>query len=357
MQVFRFQADALRVLGERIFAAVGAPEDTARVVATSLVDANLAGHDSHGVLRIPQYVGQVREERTIDPAARPRVLSARQATALVSGEWGFGQPAGRAATDEAVRRAREYGIAAVGLVRCNHLGRVGEYVEQAAAAGCVALVCVGGVKAAAVPYGGSRRALGTNPFAVGFPLAGEPPAVLDFATTAVAAGKIMAARAAKKPLPPGCIVDGQGRPETDPEAFFNGGALLPFGGHKGYALAVLIELLGQALTGTERYGGGVAGARVERRAGALFCAVDTAAFRPAGEAAAAARRVVDRLRSNPPAPGVERVLTPGEPEALTRQARRAAGIELPEETWRSIAATAEVAGLSPRDLPQSVAAS
>ncbi len=354
MQVFRFQADALRILGARIFAAVGAPEDVAQIVTTSLVGANLAGHDSHGVLRIPQYVREVRDGG-LDPAARPRVLSARQATGLVSGEWGFGQLAGRAATDEAVRRAREYGVAAVGVVRCNHLGRVGEYVEQAAAAGCAAMAWVGGLRTAAVPHGGIRRALGTNPTAMGFPVQGEHPIVLDFATTAVAAGKIMAARAAGKPVPPGCIVDGQGRPATDPEAFFNGGALLPFGGHKGYALAVLIELLGQALTGAEQYGGDVGGTPVQRRSGALFCAIDAAAFRPAGEAEAAARRIVDRLRSTPPAPGAARVLTPGQPEALTRQARSAAGIELPEETWRAIAATAEAAGLSPGDLPQPIA--
>jgi len=350
MQVLRFQPDALRNLGEQIFAAVGAPDDISRIVATSLVAANLAGHDSHGVLRIPQYVNQVRE-KGLDPAARPRVLSARQATALVSGELGFGQPAGLLATDEAVRLAREYGVAAVGLVRINHLGRVGEYVEQAAAAGCAAMVWLGGLKAVAVPYGGSRRALGTNPLAFGVPVLGEDPAVLDFATTAVAAGKIMAARAAKKPLPPGSIVDAHGQPATDPEAFLNGGALLPFGGHKGYALAVLIELLGQALTGAEQYGGD---ANDERRSGALFCAIDTAAFRPAGETAAAARRVVDRLRSNPPAQGVERVRTPGEPEAQARLAR-AAGIDLPEETWRSITETAAAAGCSPRDLPEPVA--
>jgi LDH2 family malate/lactate/ureidoglycolate dehydrogenase len=351
MQVFRFKADALGALGRRIFTAVGAPPDTAAVVAASLVDANLAGHDSHGVLRIPQYVRQVHE-RKIAPAARPRILMSRKATALVSGEWGFGQPAGCAAVEESVRLAREFGIGAVGLVRCNHLGRVGEYVEIAAIGGCAAMVWLGGLERHAVPHGGTRGALGTNPLAVGFPLEGEPPAVLDFATTAAAAGKLMAARAAGKPVPPGWVVDAQGRPATDPQAFFEGGALLPFGGHKGYALAVMIELLGQALTGADEYGGSVGGSEITRRSGALFCAIDTAAFRPAGGAAGSARRIVDRLRSNPPAPGVERVLIPGEPEARTRQARSAGGVELPEETWRALVETAEAAGLAQQELPQ-----
>ncbi len=347
----RFQADALHRLGRQIFMAVGTPEDAARVVADSLVDASLAGHDSHGVLRIPQYVKRVRD-REIDPAARPKILSERQATALMSGEWGFGQPAGRAAIVEAVRRAREFGVGAVGLVRINHLGRLGEYGELAAADGCVAMVWLGGLEQHAVPYGGTRIAIGTNPLTVGFPIEGEPPALLDFATTAAAAGKLMAARDAGKPVPPGWTVDSRGRPTTDPREYFAGGALLP-AGHKGYALAVLLDLVGQALTGAEQYGG-AGGIETERRSGALFCAVDAASFRPAGEAAAAGRRIVDRLRANPPAEGIERVMTPGEPEVRTRAARNARGIELPEETWRALIETAKSVGLSPQDLPRPV---
>jgi len=354
VHVLRFRPDALRALGARVFAALGTPEDIADLVAGSLVDANLAGHDSHGVLRIPQYVRQARAGEIV-VAARPRVLQARHATALLSGEWGFGQPAGQAAIAEAVQRCREYGIGAAGLVRCNHLGRVGEYVERAAASGCAAVVLVGGLGRAAVPHGGREPVLGTNPIAIGFPVEGEPPALLDFATTAVAAGKIMAARAARKPLPPGCIVDGQGRPSTDPEDYFNGGALLPFAGHKGYSLSVLIELLGQALTGGDRLGQTADERHRHRLSGALFCAIDAGVFRPSDEARAAARRVVDRLRSVPPAPGVDRVLTPGEPEAEARRARAAAGIEVAEDTWDAIVAAAETAGLSPRDLPHPVA--
>jgi LDH2 family malate/lactate/ureidoglycolate dehydrogenase len=345
------QADALRTLTARIFAALGAPADIADVVAEALVDANLAGHDSHGALRIPQYVARVRAGE-VRPAARPRVLHARQAVCLVSGEWGFGQPAGRAAMDEAVRRAREYGIGAAGLVRCNHLGRMGEYAERAAAAGCASMIWVGGLKRAAVPHGGSRPLLGTNPVAIGFPVRDEPPAVLDYATTAVAAGKVMAARAAHKPLPPGCIVDGQGRPITDPEQYFNGGALLPFAGHKGYALSVMTELLGQALTGGDRAGETTIAANIHGRSGALFCAIDVGVFRPAAEAQAAARDTVERLRAIPPVPGVERVLTPGEPEVRTRRPRAAAGIELPEDTWRAITAAAQDVGLAAEDLPR-----
>jgi len=351
----RFQADALQTLGTRIFAAEGTPDDIAEIISTLLVEANLMGHDSHGVLRIPSYVRQA-QQGSLDVAARPRILSAKGATALVSGEWGFGQLAGRLAMDEAIRFAREYGVGAAGAVRCNHLGRVGTYVEQAAAAGCVGMAWVGGLGPRAVPHWGSRRALGTNPMAVGFPMDGEHPVVLDFATTMVAAGKIAAARAAKKTVAPGWIVDRDGQPTTDPEAFMQGGALLPFGEHKGYALSVIVDLLGQALTGADdprpREGGDT---RTERRSGALVCAIDLGAFRPPQEAKGAARRILDRLRAVPPVPGFARVLTPGQPEAIAQAERAETGIELADETWRAISATALAAGLAPNDLPAPLA--
>ena len=351
MESFRFQAGALEELGTRIFKAAGAPADTAGTVAAALVEANLKGHDSHGVLRIPQYIERVQRGQ-IRPAARPQIQAERGATALVSGEWGFGQLAGIAATDEAVRRAREYGVGAVGVVRCNHLGRVGAYVERAAAADCAAMVWVGGLGTRpAVPHGGSRSALGTNPIAAGFPVQGEHPVVLDYATTAIAVGKIMVARAARKPLPPGLLIDKDGQPTTDPEAFYKEGALLPFGGHKGYSLSVMAELLGQALTGADQYQDPVSAEEVFRRSGALVLAIHAGAFRPADETKGVARNLVTRLRKVPPAPGVESVQTPGEPEARTMRQRKSSGIEVAEATWRSIAAAAESVGLPARDLP------
>lgn len=355
MGAIRFQARALEALGARIFEAAGAPADTARTVAAMLVEANLKGHDSHGVLRIPQYLERVQRGQ-IRPAARPQVQAERGATAVVSGEWGFGQFAGIAAIDEAVKRAHEYGVGAAAAVRCNHLGRVGVYVERAAAADCAAMVWVGGLGTRpAVPHGGSRSALGTNPIAAGFPVEGEPPVVLDYATTAIAVGKIMVARAAGKPLPPGLLLDKDGQPTTDPEAFYKEGALLPFGGHKGYSLSVMAELFGQALTGADRHRDPVSAEEVFRRSGALFWAIHVGAFRPAEEAKGVARSLVTRLRQVPPAPGVESVLTPGEPEARTQRHRTSSGIEIADATWRAITAAAESVGVPSRDLPTPLA--
>ena len=355
MASIRFQPRELEDLGARIFQAAGAPPETARTVASMLVEANLKGHDSHGVLRIPQYIDRVQKGQ-IRPAARPRVETERGATALVSGEWGFGQLAGIAGTDEAVTRAREFGVAAVGVVRCNHLGRVGAYVERAAGADCAAMVWVGGLGTRpAVPHGGSRSALGTNPIAAGFPVEDEHPVVLDYATTAIAVGKIMVARAAGKPLPAGLLLDKSGQPTTDPEAFFKEGALLPFGAHKGYSLSVMAELLGQALTGADRHQDPVSAEEVFRRSGALIWAIHVGAFRPAAEAKGAARNLVTRLRKVPPAPGVESVQTPGEPEARTMRQRTAEGFGIAEATWRSIVAAAESVGLHAADLPAPIA--
>jgi hydroxycarboxylate dehydrogenase B len=351
----RFRAEALTALGASIFAALGAPEDIARIVAGSLVDANLTGHDSHGVLRIPQYAQRIREGK-VRPAARPRFVEGRRATGLVSGEWGFGQLAGRLATDEAVRRAREFGIGAVGAVRCNHLGRMGEYMERAAEQGCVASVWVGGLgQRAAVPHGGRRPTLGTNPIAVGFPVAGEHPVVVDFATTAVAAGKIMVARASHRPLPPGCIVDKDGRPTTNVEDYYAGGALLPAGAHKGFGLSVAAELLGQALTGADAINDAPGKEPVHNHSGAFFIAVDPGIMRPAEDAAAQARRIVDRVRAIPPADGVDRVRTPGQPEVESRRERSAAGFDIPDDTWRAIVDCAQSVGLRAEDLPKPLA--
>jgi LDH2 family malate/lactate/ureidoglycolate dehydrogenase len=241
------------------------------------------------------------------------------------------------ATDEAVFRAHKHGVAAVALVRCTHLGRLGNYMERGCADGVAALAWVGGLGLthAAVPYGGSRGAYGANPIAAGFPTDGGP-VILDFATTAVAGGKVLVAQAAGEELAPGCIVDAEGRPTTDPAAFIAGGALLPFGGHKGYALAVIAELLGQALSGSDLAAEEGFGGETFPKAGALFVALDPAAFRAPLEALRAATAFVERVRAVPPAPGFDAVYLPGEPEALRRAERERDGIPVERPTWEAI---------------------
>ena len=335
----------LRDIGRRVFEAVGAPPDVADHVAGHLVASNLAGHDSHGVIRIPWYVGQVRRG-WVRPAARPVAREQRPSVALVSGEWGFGHPAATLAIDEACERARRHGLGAAALVRATHLGRLGTYMERAADAGMVAMMWLGGLGAqrAAVPHGASRGVYGTNPMAAGFPAGDAGTLLLDFATTAVAGGKVMVAGDRGAGLPAGVALDRDGRPTTDPAAALDGGWLLPFGGHKGYALAFFAQLFGQALTGADELAGESDDASPFARSGALLVAMDPGLFRPPEAAAASAAAFAGEIRSLPPAPGFDRVMAPGDPEARARAAR-AEAIPLPDETWRQIVAAAESVGV------------
>ncbi len=341
----QFEPAYLRDLGRRIFEAVGTPPDIAEHVAGHLVASNLAGHDSHGVIRIPWYLEHVRAGWIV-PDARPLQLEERPAAALLSGEWGFGHPAAATAMDAACERARRSGLGAAGLVRATHLGRLGTYTERAAAAGLVGMTWLGGLGAAraAVPYGGSQGIYGTNPMSFAFPAGAAGTLLLDYATTAIAGGKVMVARDRGVPLPEGCVVDREGRPSTDPAAFLEGGALLPFGAHKGYALAFFAQLLGQSLVGGDTTAGEGRDGGPFGRAGAFFLAVDPGLFRPAEAAIAAAGRFAREARAVPPAPGFERVMAPGDPEARARR-ERARAIPLPEPTWRQIAASAESLGV------------
>ncbi|MBI2941947.1 MAG: Ldh family oxidoreductase [Chloroflexi bacterium] len=341
-----FTADRLLEVGQRIFLAVGAPEPIAQRVASALVDANLVGHDSHGVIRIPAYV-QLVERGYVLPKAQPTVSQDSETTVLVDGGWAFGQVSGEFATRLAIQRARAHKVALVGIVRCNHLGRLGEYTTMAAEKGIVAMVTAGGFggPTGVAPFGGAGGAFGTNPISFGLPAGEEPGVLVDYATSAVAQGKIQVARAKREPLPPGCILDPEGRPTTDPEDFFRGGVLLPFGGHKGYGLAMVIELLGQALTGAADHTEPGRGGPVYGKSGAIVLAIDAGAFCPAERYRASADATIRRVRGVKPAPGFERVLIPGDPERLTAERRRTEGIPVAEATWEAIVTTGRRLGV------------
>lgn len=240
-------------------------------------------------------------------------------------------------------------MGAAGLVQATHLGRLGTYVERAADQGLVGLMWLGGLGTwrAAVPYGGREPVYGTNPVAAAFPAGRAGVALLDFATTAIAGGKIMVARDSGNPLPPGSVLDGEGRPSTDPADFFDGGALLPFGGHKGYALAFFAQLLGQSLTGAVHQDGGGGGGDAFGKSGSFYLALAPDLFNDAEEVVDDAAALVDRVRSVPPAEGFASVMAPGDPEATARARRTDAGIPLPEQTWRSIAGVATRLGVDP----------
>jgi uncharacterized oxidoreductase len=342
-----FSPERLAACGKAVFEAVGSPEPIARRVADALVDANLVGHDSHGVIRIPQYVAAVKDGEVV-PGAEPKLLKETAGSALLDGGWGFGQVVALRAAELAVEKAKQQGIAAVGCVKVNHIGRVGEYPETMAKNGVVGFVLAGGFGGRggrAAPFGGREGILGTNPLSFGVPSGGDEPMLVDFATTAVAAGKIQVARAKGTPLPPGSILDKDGNPTTNAEEFYAGGVMLPFGGHKGYALSMVVELLGRVLTGADDFHEPGRGGPVYERSGTLVVAIDPSLFRDPAAFASGVDATLARVKAVPPAPGFEEVLVPGEPETRTRAQRQRDGIYVEDATVAAIRKTAGELGL------------
>lgn len=318
--------------------AAGADQPTADRLAEALVSADLAGVGTHGVWRLPEYVAAIKAGDIV-PTARPEILSETPTSALVSGNYAFGQITAKYATELAIAKAEKQNIAAAGIVKAYHIGRVGEYVEMAAAKGMIAQVWAGGFSEQApivVPYGGRRRALHTNPFAMAFPMKNGSPMMFDYATAAVSAIKVINAREENRPLPPGCIVDKDGNPTTNAEDFFAGGGLLPFGMHKGYGLMMAAEFLGMVLTGSAKYADPKRGSDIYRHSGAVFIVFKADIFRPLDDYLDQADQVCSRIRSIPPAAGFKEVLVPGDPETRTRAVRLRGGIPLSTKLWQKI---------------------
>jgi LDH2 family malate/lactate/ureidoglycolate dehydrogenase len=337
-------AASLRELARNILSAVGTPQASAWLVADSLVDANLAGHDSHGVLRLPGYIQAARSGH-VDPSRLPALLSRQRATAIVDAATGWGQPAMWLATENVIELAAEYGIAAAVVRNSFHIGRVAPYVEAIARAGMIGLATANAAPAVA-PYGGRSRVFGTNPIAWAAPRAGgREPVCLDVATAAVAEGKLRVARAKGVPAPDGCIVDRDGHPTCDPAGFYDGGALLPFGAHKGSGFSLLAQILGWGLAGMNpsAYDGprGVNGPFV--------LAINVASFTPLAEFVDAVEAQCATVAASPPAEGFSEVLVPGEPELRAREKRLREGIQIPEPTWNELLTVASDLGVEVTD--------
>lgn len=329
---------ALTSLTSSILRAVGASDENARRVAKSMVDANLSGHDSHGVMRTSQYVAAIQAGELL-PSAAPTIAHDGGASVLVDGNWTFGQISCSWATDLAIDRAKEFGLATVGVVQCHHTGRVGEWATIAAEAGVITLLFGGGLGGAplAAPYGGRRPVLGANPIAAGFPLGpDQDPMIVDFATTVVAEGKIRLAAARGQQLAPGSILDEAGRPTTNPSDFYNGGMLLPFGAHKGYALALTAELLASALTGAPTWAEAGRGGAAFGKSGLLMIAMRPDLLGASEAYFDLAHSMLEQVSGIPPAPGFQEVLIPGQLEVRSRRTRLTTGIPLAVAVWQEL---------------------
>src|SRR5450432_1423969 len=324
-----------------IMQAGGCDGSEAQAVARRLVDSNLVGHDSHGVIRVGKYLEWMRDG-WVKANQIPSVTFETDSIAIVDGNRGFGQVVGEFAGKLGTAKAAKSGIAMIGLRNCGHLGRVGDWAELAAAAGQVSLHFLNTSGAQRVaPFGGSDRRLSTNPITVGVPLDGGDPVILDVTTSMVAEGKLFVASNKGEQVPPGWIIDRYGKPTTDPKDFYDGGALLTMGAHKGSGLSIIVDLLAGAIsTGKSSDPGDTV-----LRNNMLSIYIAPAIYDSDGAVAREAARFVEWVKASPPAVPGQPVLMPGEVERKTRARRSAEGIALDDKTLADLIAAAESTGI------------
>jgi hydroxycarboxylate dehydrogenase B len=367
------KAGALADLVRDIFAKAGCSAAEAERIGKYLVSANLTGHDSHGVVRVPRYVhwkktGIVVADREV------KILTETPVLAVVDGLHGFGQTVAPQAVKIGIDKCKQNGLSMVALRNAGHIGRVGDWAEMAAAEGLVSVHFVNASGSVLVaPFGGTERRLSTAPFVAGVPRPGQTPVILDFATSIVAEGKVLVASQGGKKLPDNALIDLDGKMGTDPHLLYGdytatgprnhskgNGAIRAFGEHKGSGLALMCELLGGSLTGMKATGplSGKKGDGSDgfRGNGMLSFYVDPKVVDPEAMFSEDVARYITYFKGTKPAmPGGE-VLVPGEPEQRMRAQRSKDGVPLPDDTWASILATAREVGVDENRIQQAGAA-
>jgi uncharacterized oxidoreductase len=344
----RTTADRLRRLTSAMLEAGGSARTEADLVAEHLVAANLAGHDSHGVGMMPTYVRHLKAGLVV-PNTRAKRVKDDGPTLMFDGGRGYGRAVAGEAMAAGIERCRQTGVVALTLANAHHIGRVGAYGELATAAGLVSLhfVNVTDHRALVAPFRGTDARFVTNPVCIALPGTDrQPPLLLDMATSAIAMGKVRVAKNEGHEVPEGVLIDEQGRPTRDPHVMYAEphGALLPFGGHKGYALAVVTELLAAALSGgpTIQPGNPRLGGVVNNMFAVL---VDPARLAGTDWLHREIDGFLDYVKASPPADPAAPVLVPGEPERLARAERSLYGIEVDATTWEEILQAAETVGV------------
>ena len=329
-----------------IMSATGCADQEAATIARRLVDSNLVGHDSHGVLRVAKYL-EWMHAGWLQANQAPEIVFESESIAIVDGKRGFGQVVGEFAGALGTHKASKAGIAMVGLRNCGHLGRVGDWAELAAAAGQVSLHFLNTSGAQRVaPFGGSDRRLSTNPITIGVPIANGDPIIVDMTTSMAAEGKLMVAVNRGESVPEGWIIDKEGRPTTDPRDFYDGGALLTIAAHKGSGLSIVTDLLAGAIS----TGCSSDPADTVLRNNMLSIYIAPRVYDAEGAAAKEAARFVEWVKASPPARSGEPVLLPGEIERTTRAKRIADGIPIDDTTWADLLAAAASVGMVATDL-------
>ena len=314
-----------------IFNRLGCQNVISQAISDHLIDANLCGMESHGVMRVMQYAERIRNG-TMRINVQPETRTTEHGMTIVDGGMGSGIPTMTFAYKTAMELASDCGLSAVSILNTGHTGRHGAFADEAASKGFLT-ICTGGgnhrVHGQVAPHGGSRGMLPTNPWCIGIPGGDRGPVVMDFATGVIGGGWAYAAQSAGALLPEGCIIDKDGNPTRNPEDYFEGGAILPMGAHKGYALSLVAELIGEAMLGPS-----------SPECNWFLLAINTRKYRAPEALQAAAEDVLADIRACPPASGFDRVEIPGEREREKR--KRSNGIiAIPEETWRQVLALSQ----------------
>ena len=342
----RVSAAQLKSITQALLEASGASEPEAECVARHCIDANLTGHDSHGIIQIPTYIDRIKAGHIV-PGAPWKIVQESPTTVVIDGHWGFGYAVSERAMGYLVDKAETTNVAAATVFRQGHIGRLTNYALMAAQKGMIGLLAAdsGRSPKSVAPFGGSEARLGTNPLCIAVPSDLAAPMFIDFATSAVAAGKVNLAAARGETIPQGWVVDKDGVLTTDPKALKAGGALLPVGGnegYKGFGLAVMVEVLCGLLTGL---GFGVE--PTGRHNDGVFMAVfKVEAFRPLATFKAEVADFARYLKATKPSAGSAGVLYPGEIEHQRMQQRLADGVDIEPATWAKLKALAEGHGLA-----------
>jgi uncharacterized oxidoreductase len=336
-----------------LLAAVGVAPDEAAVVAASLVGSNLRGHDSHGVMRLPQYITFI-EKGQYRHGVDLKVESETPAAVACDGQWGLGQVQAHRLLDLVIPRAREMGVAVATARNCGHIGRLGEYAERAAAMGLMLLATVnnGGAARRVAPPGGLEPRLSTNPFCAGVPTSDpDAPIIADFGTSVVAEGKVRDYYISRRPVPEGWLLDHRGQPTTDPSVLYESpmGTILPLGGthsYKGFGLGLILDIWAGGLSGggcSQASPPGVTGNHV------FFLALDPDRLAGRDVLMGQAAALADWIRATPRAPDADRILLPGDPERHTLEQRTASGIPLNDSHWARLIDLAQRLGVGVPD--------
>lgn len=335
----KFQHKELISLAEDIFTVAGCERDVARQVGSQLVESNLVGHDSHGVIRIPSYVEWLRDGKVLANQSI-RIISENDVIAVVDGQFGLGQTVGAEAIQLGIKKAAQHGVSVIALRNSGHLGRIGDWAEMAAEAGMLSLhfVNTSGAGMLVAPFGGIDRRLSANPFTAGVPTGNGQPIILDMSACTVAEGKIRVSLNQGKMVEDGCLIDSEGNPTNDPRLFYEDppGAILPIAGHKGSGLSLIIEMLAGALTGSSCTNPENA-SRVAN--GMLSVIIDRRFFGSDNEFFPEVERFVSFVKSSRTINDNGEIFMPGELEQRTKAQRLEHGIELDETTWKQICTT------------------